>query len=62
MDNKKSDTSIWKIQAVVNGNTLTYNNCELITEADPMFLRFLDKFGVMFRYNKNNIVCMELLK
>lgn len=64
MDNKKSDTKDrWKIQtAAANGNTLTYNQCELIADIDPMFIMFIDKFGITLRYNKSNVVSMELVK
>ena len=60
--NKESDPMRWKINIISNGNTLTYNQCQLIPEADPMFIMFLDKFGITMRYNKNNVVSMELLK
>lgn len=60
--NKESDPMRWKINIISNGNTLTYNQCQLIPESDPMFIMFIDKFGTTLRYNKNNVVSMELLK
>ena len=52
----------FKIQVVVNGNPLTFNFCILLDEPDNSFVKFSDKFGTTYRYNKNVVVSMEELR
>ena len=51
----------YRIQVIISGNTLTYNNCKIISE-DNTWIEFSDKFQKIFKINKNNIVIMEELK
>ena len=57
----KFDTK-FKIQIIVNGNSLTFSPCTLLPLDDISFMRFSDKFGTIYRYNKNAIISMEELK
>lgn len=57
---QKSDKR-YKIQVIVNGSPLTFNNCLIISE-DATWLEFSDKFDVILKYNKNTVVSMELIK
>jgi len=52
----------YKIQVLIDGNRLTFNECLILPEIDLMFLRFKDKFDTVYRYNKNLILFMEELK
>jgi len=58
---QESDTK-YKIQIIVNGNPLTFNDCKILDESDPVFLKFTDKFNKVLRYNKNSIISMEVLE
>ena len=51
----------YKIQIEVRGNNLTYNNCKILSE-DETFLEFSDKFGIIFKVNKSQIIIMEEIK
>ena len=52
----------YKIKVIISGNTLTYSNCLLLKEEDNSFIKFSDKFDVIYKYNKNLVVSMEELK
>ena len=56
----KSDKR-YRIQVVVSGNTLTFNNCKILSETEN-WLEFSDKFNTTYRYNKNIVTCIEELK
>lgn len=51
-----------KIQVVINGHPLTFNECIILEEKDTDFIKFSDKFGTIYRYNKNVVVSMEELR
>lgn len=51
----------YRIQVIISGNTLTYNNCKILNE-DDTWLEFSDKFDTNFKINKNQIAIMEELK
>ena len=50
----------YKILIIVNGSNLVFNDCILISDADG-WIEFSDKFSKVFRYNKNNVISMEIL-
>lgn len=52
----------YKINVIVGGCNLTYNNCILLSEKDPAFIRVIDKFGVELKFNKNSVQSMEVLR
>jgi len=52
----------YKIKVLVNGVNLTYSDCSLLEEKDNSFIKFSDKFNVIYKYNKNLVVSMEELK
>jgi len=52
----------YKIRIMISGNTLTYNECILLEEKDNSFIKFSDKFNVIYKYNKNIVLSMEELK
>ena len=61
MEKKTNTDKRYRIQVLINGNTLTYNNC-LIFGEDETWLEFSDKFDIIYKYNKNNVVNLEELK
>ena len=50
----------YKILIIVNGNNLVFNDCTLISDSDG-WLEFSDRFHKTYRYNKINVVSMEVL-
>jgi hypothetical protein len=52
----------YRIQLLVESNRLTYNVCTLLKDEDPFFIKFSDKYGTVYRYNKTLIINMEELK
>jgi hypothetical protein len=55
MDTEKK----YKIRILSNGIPFTYTDCIILTEPDNTFIKFKDKFNIVFLYNKNTIVSME---
>lgn len=62
MNNKSEPTTKYKIQIIVNGNSLTFSPCIIIDENNSTFLKFSDRFGNVLYYNKKLIVSLEELK
>ena len=62
--NKNCDDTIkrYKIKIIISGVTLTYSDCILLPEEDNVFVKFSDKFDVVYRYNKSVVISMEELK
>lgn len=52
----------YKINVMSNSSLLTYNQCTILHEDDNSFIRFTDKFGVEFYYNKNNVISLEVVE
>jgi len=52
----------YKIKVLIQGTTLTYSDCLLLPEEDSFFVKFSDKFKVIYKYNKNLIISMEEAK
>ena len=61
MTKQKSDKR-YRIQVIINGNPLTFNNCILLDTEDNSFIKFSDKFGTILIYNKSTVVSMKELK
>jgi len=55
------DKKQYRIQVEISNSTLTYNFCTILFE-DETWLSFSDKFGTVFKVNKNSIKIMEELK
>jgi hypothetical protein len=57
---KESDKR-YRIQVMLNGNYLTYNNCRILKD-ESGWITFTDKFNKTFILNKNSITIMEVLE
>jgi hypothetical protein len=59
---EQSETKMYKVNILINGNNLTFNQCIILEENDPLFIKFIDKFKTEYKFNKSCVMSIQLLK